>query len=134
MGYSSNDLSSIPAVKYGVENQPIARDWYANQMRLIHQDFTCRESGFYIYQSKPFLGASPDGIVSCSCCGRGILEIKWSFKNKEKPSTQIYTQMVRPKINTDYVRRKRVQSIVRKLNNGMEMMLGVCLFVWAVNR
>ena len=84
MGYSSNDLSSIPAVKYGVENEPIARDWYANQMRLVHQDFNCRESGFYIYQPKPFLGASPDGIVSCSCCGRGILEIKWSFKNKEK--------------------------------------------------
>ena len=47
--------------------------------------------------------------------------------------TQIYTQMVRPKINTDYVRRKRVQSVAKKLNNGMEMTLAVCLFVWAVN-
>ena len=47
--------------------------------------------------------------------------------------TLIYTQMVRPKINIDYVRRKRVQRIVKKLNNGMEMTLGVCLFVWAVN-
>ena len=46
--------------------------------------------------------------------------------------TQIYTQMVRPKINTDYVRRKRVQSVAKKLNSGMEIMLGVCLFVWAV--
>ena len=31
-----------------------------------------------------FLCASPDGIVSCCCCGRGILEIKCSFKNKKK--------------------------------------------------
>ena len=27
MGYSSNDLSSIPGVKYGVNNEPVARDW-----------------------------------------------------------------------------------------------------------
>ena len=47
--------------------------------------------------------------------------------------TQIYTQMVRPKINTDYVRRKRVQSVPKELNNRMKMTLGVCLFVWAVN-
>ena len=48
--------------------------------------------------------------------------------------TQIYAQMVRPKINIDYVRRKRVQSVAKELNNGMEMRLGVCFFVWAVNR
>ena len=47
--------------------------------------------------------------------------------------TQIYTQMVRPKNNTDYVIRKRVQRVAKKLNKGMEMTLGVCLFVWAVN-
>ena len=47
--------------------------------------------------------------------------------------TELYTQMVRPKINTDYVRRKRVQSVAKKLNKGMEMTLGVRLFVWAVN-
>ena len=46
---------------------------------------------------------------------------------------QIYTQSIRSKINTDYVRRKRVQSVAKKLNNGMEMTLGVCLLVWAAN-
>ena len=47
--------------------------------------------------------------------------------------TQIYTQMIRPKINIDYVGRKRVQSVAKKLNNGMEMALVGCLFVWAAN-
>ena len=46
--------------------------------------------------------------------------------------TQIYTQMIRSKFNIDYVRRKRVQSVAKKLNNGMERTLAVCLFVWAV--
>ena len=46
--------------------------------------------------------------------------------------TQRYTQLSRSKINIDYVRRKRVQSVAKELNNGMEMTLAVCLFVWAV--
>ena len=41
--------------------------------------------------------------------------------------TQIYTQIVRPKININYVGRKRVQRAAKELNNGMEMTLGVCL-------
>ena len=47
--------------------------------------------------------------------------------------TQIYTQMIRPKININYVRRKRVQLVAKELKNGMEMTLVVCLYVWAVN-
>ena len=46
--------------------------------------------------------------------------------------TQIYTQMIRSKINTDYVRRKRVKSVAKELSNRMKMALGVCLFVWTV--
>lgn len=29
-----------------------------------------------ILKTKPFIGASPDGIVNCECCGSGLLEIK----------------------------------------------------------
>ena len=82
MGYTSYDLSKVPAVKYEVDNEPIARDWYAKEMISFHQNFTCMVSGFYIGRMKSFLGASYDGIICCSCCGNGILEIKWSFKNK----------------------------------------------------
>ena len=32
---------------------------------------------------RPFLGASPDGIISCVCCGKGVLEIKCPFSIKE---------------------------------------------------
>ena len=42
--------------------------------------------------------------------------------------TRIYTQMARPKNNTDYIIRKRVQSVAKELNNGMKMTLVfVCL-------
>ena len=29
------------------------------------------------------MGASPDGIVSCSCCGKGVLEVKCPHSVKE---------------------------------------------------
>lgn len=31
----------------------------------------------------PFLGASPDGFVTCSCCGKGVLEVKCPYKHKQ---------------------------------------------------
>ena len=42
--------------------------------------------------------------------------------------TLIYTQMIIPKSNIDYVRRKRVQRVAKELNNGMDMTLVVCLY------
>ena len=40
--------------------------------------------------------------------------------------TQMYTQMVRPKVNINYVRRKRVQRVAKELNNGDDV---GCVFV-----
>ena len=37
-----------------------------------------------MHPSYPFFGAIPDGIVNCSCCGPGVLEIKCPFRCKEK--------------------------------------------------
>ena len=32
---------------------------------------------------RSFLGASPDGVIHCSCCGKGVFEIKCTFLLKE---------------------------------------------------
>ena len=42
------------------------------------------EAGLYISQDKPSIGASPDGIIVCDCCGTGALEIKCPFCIKEE--------------------------------------------------
>ena len=43
-----------------------------------HKDVKYRECGQFIHETKQFLGASPDLLVKCSCCGKGILEVKYS--------------------------------------------------------
>ena len=32
----------------------------------------------------PYFGASPDGLVECSCCGTGTIEIKCPYKFRSK--------------------------------------------------
>ena len=53
------------------------------QHRLSHRDVLIRPAGFKISTLHPFIGASPDGYVSCSCCGTGVIEIKCPFSAKD---------------------------------------------------
>lgn len=45
--------------------------------------FFMRSCGFIIDKDVPYLGASPDALVECECCGSGVLDIKcpWSAKH-----------------------------------------------------
>ena len=45
--------------------------------------------GLILHPSYPFIGASPDRIVNCSCCGTGTLEIKCPFRCKEKSFEEV---------------------------------------------
>ena len=67
------------ATSWGCSHEKTARDFYNSVMNKQHTDFIVYDSGFQIMQDKPFIGASPDGIVNCRCCGEGTLEIKCPF-------------------------------------------------------
>ena len=49
-----------------------------------HPDFSLSVSGLVVNPAWPFLGASPDGIINCTCCGMGVLEIKCPFTCKDQ--------------------------------------------------
>ena len=53
-------------------NESIAQAKYKALYSLLHQNFTVSECGFFINCDHPFMGASPDALVSCLCCGEGI--------------------------------------------------------------
>ncbi|KAI8511448.1 hypothetical protein Bbelb_105480 [Branchiostoma belcheri] len=42
----------------------------------LHRNITVTECGLFVHPQKAFLGATPDALVQCSCCGEGLLEIK----------------------------------------------------------
>ncbi|KAH9372577.1 hypothetical protein HPB48_016477 [Haemaphysalis longicornis] len=69
-------------IKHGLENEPIARQAYTEYQTQQHENFQCSELGLCISKKWQFIAASPDGLVECSCCGRGVLEIKCPYKHR----------------------------------------------------
>ena len=57
---------------------------YERVSKLQHQNFSVEENGLFINPQWPYIGASPDSIVCCHCCGRGALEIKCPYCHRGK--------------------------------------------------
>jgi len=79
MGYEQSDLSHIPAIRWGIQNESTAREKYASLMSSEHGNFTCDRTGLWINPFYSHLGVSRDGVTSCSCHGNGLLEIKCPY-------------------------------------------------------
>ena len=91
-----------PALEWGRQNEEKAVKLYQNLMHKAdtqpappsgsiylgpgstfnHDHGTYSKSGFIIDSSRPYIGASPDGHITCKCCGDGLLEVKCPFKYK----------------------------------------------------
>lgn len=63
--------------EYGLKNEFAARQAYTEYMKKLgHQNFEVHQRGLCVNNVYPHIGASPDGVWACDCCGKGILEIK----------------------------------------------------------
>ena len=49
---------------------------FIEEHKKSHENVVMHNTGFFINPSVPFLGASPDGLVSCDCCGVNVIEVK----------------------------------------------------------
>ena len=62
------------ATKWGCHHEQLALEIYSH--RSQHENVKVSKCGLFISVDYPFLGASPDSIVECSCCGKGVCEVK----------------------------------------------------------
>ena len=76
---------SSKATEWGCKHENVARESYIDLMKGKHQDFFVEEAGLFIHPQFPHLGATPDGILSCACCGVGVLEIKCPYCVRNEP-------------------------------------------------
>ena len=79
MQYSGSNRD-VPAIKWGIEHEQEAHEAYANIMAVKHATFKVNPAGLLVCTRQPSLAATPDDVVSCGCCGKGLLEIKCPFK------------------------------------------------------
>ena len=61
----------------------MAQDQYEALHAVQHTDSVCQASGLFLSIEYPMFGASPDGLVQCTCCGEGLVEIKCPYTLRE---------------------------------------------------
>ena len=91
MGYEQSDLGHVPAIKWGVENENVARQVYTNVMSANHDNFACNLTGLWVSRLYLHLGASPDGVTTCGCHGDVLVEIKCPFSARNANSLSSQT-------------------------------------------
>lgn len=67
------------ATEYGKKIEAVARKCYKISMKH-HKSLKIKLAGLFINNDNPILRCSPDGVVTCKCCGTGLLEIKCPYK------------------------------------------------------
>ena len=78
------DSSKVPALHWGISNEAQARREYLDSAKEHHSNLECSESGLHVNPRFPHLGATPDGVLMCDCCGNGLIEIKCPYKHRDK--------------------------------------------------
>eukprot|EP00731_Ephydatia_muelleri_P003102 Em0001g3102a len=54
----------IPALDWGLEKEPCAREEYRQEMKKTHVNFKIEQAGLFVNPLYPHLGASPDGLIT----------------------------------------------------------------------
>ena len=72
---AEHQFTTVPC-QYGLDNEDKACFVYFKKFAERHDSLMIIKSGLILHPLYPFMGATPDGIVHCSCCGTGTLEIK----------------------------------------------------------
>lgn len=87
---SSSENMYIPAIQYGKKMEDEACNAYIKELhRLNHKDIDVSSCGLFVSQKMFFIGASPDRLVHCSCCGLGLLEVKCPFSIANEIPTEV---------------------------------------------
>lgn len=77
---------------HGTIHESVARQLYVEKHLSTHIKGLCHEPGLILCMHNPRYAASPDGLISCKCCGEGLLEIKCTSKYKNLTVQEVALQ------------------------------------------
>ena len=80
--YPESYRFTTDATAYGSTHEDQAIEAYKSRMDG-HVGLNIKACGLFVDRKAPYLGASPDALVHCTCCGLGIVEVKcpWSARD-----------------------------------------------------
>lgn len=65
----------MPSLKYEREMEPVVLATFKEEIGKVHKNLELRSGD----SNAKFIGASPDGLVTCCCCPPSCLKIKCPF-------------------------------------------------------
>ena len=70
-------------LRWGITKENVDRKEFTLSMARLIPTFFIKESGVLVHDKYKYLRASPDGISSCDCHGKCLLEIKspWTARD-----------------------------------------------------
>ena len=69
---------------WGQKQEKAAKELYLKINISNHDQLVVTDSGLVINPQWSYMGASPDGIIECKYCGKGVLEIKCPYSHCEE--------------------------------------------------
>ena len=80
MMYKNKDISTIPAIQWGLKHEATALSAYLKKFEETHRTVEVVRPGLVTNREYPYIRALPDAIISCNCHGYNIIEIKCPYK------------------------------------------------------
>lgn len=75
------DLGHLPQIAHGTLTEKMALQTLIASMTKNHKNVKYQDCGLFVDGVRPYLGASPDGIIECDCHGKALVEIKCPSKS-----------------------------------------------------
>ena len=87
-----NDISHMPAVKWGRDHESLGVKAFFIKEERNHDDLKVQKCGLFVDAKKPYIAASPDGLVTCKCHGLAVLEVKCPYSLHDMEISEISIQ------------------------------------------
>lgn len=65
--YPAANRFTSATTAWGCQHESDAAEEFLDSFALDHVGITFEQTGLFINENYPFVGASPDGIIQCSC-------------------------------------------------------------------
>ena len=69
----------IPTLKFGRCVEIEAANTFIEFIKKKHANIKLSNCGLFVDETLPYVGASPDRILLCSCCEKACVEMKFSY-------------------------------------------------------
>ena len=80
--YPTKCIFQNDATKWGIEKEHQAKCDFLVLFKQTHENGNLVDCGLNISLDYPFIGASPDGMLTCDCCGTCCVEVKCPYSRR----------------------------------------------------